>query len=425
MALGKNVIGRAILELATEDKDLAAGLDKAEGKTKDWGDKVGGIAKTAVLGLAGIAVGIAVASVKAAADAQAITAQTEAVLTSTKGVAGMTKQAVLDLADQLAQVIPVEDDVIQQTENMLLTFTNIGKDVFPEATETALNMSIALGTDAVGASVQLGKALNDPIAGIGSLTKVGVTFTDAQKAAIKTMVDSGNIMGAQKIILGELGTEFGNSGRAAGDTFSGKLKIAQTMLGNVQEEIGAALIPILMELLKAVMPAIKAFGEWLPVAMATAKQFMDENKETISGVMEVIGNLASLILPALGVAFRLIITPIQAASEIIRAVISIAQGAASAIGNLISAIGRLPGVQGVIGAFQGIGHVLGFAAGGIVPGPVGAPQLAVVHGGETVIPAGGYGSDRPIVITLDGQVLARVVGNRQQQRSFLAGGALG
>lgn len=32
--------------------------------------------------------------------------------------------------------------------------------------------------------------------------------------------------------------------------------------------------------------------------------------------------------------------------------------------------------------------ILGFATGGVVPGPVGAPQLAVVHGGETVVPAG-------------------------------------
>ena len=30
----------------------------------------------------------------------------------------------------------------------------------------------------------------------------------------------------------------------------------------------------------------------------------------------------------------------------------------------------------------------GFASGGVVPGPLGAPQLAVVHGGETIIPAG-------------------------------------
>lgn len=424
MALGKNVIGRAILELVTEDKDLAAGLDKAEGKTKDWGDKVGGIAKTAVLGLAGVAVAIVGASVKAAADAQAITAQTEAVLASTKGAAGVTRDAVLALADSLSQVIPVEDSVIQETQNMLLTFTNISSKVFPEATETALNMSVALGTDAVGAAVQLGKALNDPIAGVGALSRVGVTFTDAQKAQIKVMVESGDVMGAQKIILAELATEFGNSGRAAGQTFSGQLQIAQTQLGNVQEEIGNALIPALLGLLQAVMPAIKAFGEWLPGAIATAQQFLKENESTIRSVGEVIGTLASWILPALGFAFSAIVGPIQLAIGVIQTIWGIAQNAASAISNLASAISRLPGVQGVIGAFQGIGSMLGFANGGVVPGPIGAPQLAVVHGGETITPAGGA-AGQTINLILDGQVLARAVGNRQQQRSFLAGGALG
>lgn len=36
----------------------------------------------------------------------------------------------------------------------------------------------------------------------------------------------------------------------------------------------------------------------------------------------------------------------------------------------------------------GVGRVLGFAEGGVVPGPRGAAQLAVVHGGETITPAG-------------------------------------
>jgi len=49
-----------------------------------------------------------------------------------------------------------------------------------------------------------------------------------------------------------------------------------------------------------------------------------------------------------------------------------------AIGGLIS------GVKGFVG---GIGGVLGFQHGGIVPGPLGQPIPAIVHGGETIIPA--------------------------------------
>ena len=38
------------------------------------------------------------------------------------------------------------------------------------------------------------------------------------------------------------------------------------------------------------------------------------------------------------------------------------------------------------GAVSGVKGLLGFDSGGIVPGPMGSPQLAVVHGGETILP---------------------------------------
>lgn len=46
----------------------------------------------------------------------------------------------------------------------------------------------------------------------------------------------------------------------------------------------------------------------------------------------------------------------------------------------------LPG-SGIISS--AIRAIPGFAAGGVVPGPLGAPMLAMVHGGETVVPPGG------------------------------------
>lgn len=62
-------------------------------------------------------------------------------------------------------------------------------------------------------------------------------------------------------------------------------------------------------------------------------------------------------------------------------------GAISAIGG---GIGKVASVVGSIGsgvgnAISGVGHLLGFADGGVVPGPKGAPMLAVVHGGERVL----------------------------------------
>jgi hypothetical protein len=126
---------------------------------------------------------------------------------------------------------------------MLLTFTNIGKDVFPAATQTVLDMSQALGQDLSASSVQLGKALNDPIKGITALSRVGVTFTADQKAMIEKMVAAGDVMGAQKLILAELATEFGGSASAAAQTFSGRMQTIQERIGDVAERLGNALMP--------------------------------------------------------------------------------------------------------------------------------------------------------------------------------------
>jgi Prophage tail length tape measure protein len=210
-----------------------------------------------------------------AMEAQKIASATDAVLASTKGVAGMSAQAINDLANGLSRVTPFEDEAVQGAENLLLTFTNIGKDIFPQVTETALNMSQALGQDLKSSSIQLGKAMQDPVAGATALRRVGVMLTDSQMTLIKSLMASGDLMGAQKVILGELATEFGGAARAAGETFTGKLAILQTQLGNVKETIGGALLPVLTGLLGAVMPLVIGFGDWLPGAIKVASGAID------------------------------------------------------------------------------------------------------------------------------------------------------
>ena len=135
-----------------------------------------------------VALGGALAyAVGEAMEAQAGIAQLEAVLKSTGGIAGVTKDSALDLADSLSQITRFSDDAILAGENMLLTFTNIGADIFPQATETILDMSQALGQDLKSSAIQLGKALNNPVDGITALSRVGVNFTDEQKDMVKAI----------------------------------------------------------------------------------------------------------------------------------------------------------------------------------------------------------------------------------------------
>ena len=186
-------------------------------------------------------------------------AQVDSVLASTGGKAGLTKDAILELNKSLSAgggFSAAADDAVLQGQNMLLTFTNIGKDVFPDATKAMLDMATKMNGGVTPSadqlsqtSVQLGKALQDPIKGVGALSRVGVAFTAQQKEQIATMVAAGDTMGAQKLILGELATEFGGSATAAMGTFEGQQQLLNESFNNVKQTIGEALMPILQQLM--------------------------------------------------------------------------------------------------------------------------------------------------------------------------------
>lgn len=275
------------VKIGADTGGLDSALGEIGGKLKSFsGEAVafGGALNTIAFGaVAGgvVALGAGLAScAKEAMDAQMGFAQLDAVIKSTGGVAGVTAEMARGLADSLQQVTPFADDAVIAGENMLLTFTNIGKDIFPQATEMALDMSQALGQDVTSSAMQLGKALNDPIAGVTALRRVGVQLTDEQEKQVKAMMAVGDVAGAQGVILAELTREFGGSAKAAGNTFAGQLAILGHAFDDVKETIGNAVIPILKKFadfiiskMPAIMriidttivPAIKTIGEVLGV----------------------------------------------------------------------------------------------------------------------------------------------------------------
>jgi hypothetical protein len=241
-----------------------SGFKNAAGGILDFGSKVG-------FALMGVQMGVqmvsgAVTAVIGPAEAyQEVLKQTNDVLKSTQGAAGMSAQAIADLATSLSHSTFYSRDAAQAGENLLLTFTGIGKDVFPLATKTMLDMSKAMGQDVKSTAIQMGKALNDPAKGLTALTRVGVTFTDSQKNMIKSMVAAGNTAGAQKIMLQELQREFGGSSDAT-QTLAGKWEILKNRFEEVKENIGNFLLPILSNLasfvIDRIMPALDDFGNW-------------------------------------------------------------------------------------------------------------------------------------------------------------------
>lgn len=189
--------------------------------------------------------------------------QLETVLKSTGQAAGLTANEIKNMASSLQELTTFGDEAILQGQNLLLTFTNIGKDVFPAATETILDMSQALGQDLKSSAVQLGKALNDPTVGITALSRVGVSFTEQQKAQIKAMQEAGDTAGAQTLILKELQKEFGGSAKAAKDTFGGAMLSLKNVQGDVMEQFGRIADIVGRDIVKDMEAGAKAFRDFI------------------------------------------------------------------------------------------------------------------------------------------------------------------
>lgn len=266
-------IASLLAKLELDVSGFVGGMEVAAARSNVFGAGMTGLAHIggAVLG---VGLGVAAAGtaaltgaialgIKKAVEAQKIDAQLAAVLKSTGGAAGVTAEEVKNLSKELSHQTTFSGGAITSAQSLLLTFTSIGKDIFPAATQTVLDMSTALGTDLQSSVIQLGKALQDPENGITALRRVGVNFNDEQQTTIKNLAKTGHLEEAQALILQELQKEFGGSAKAAGQTFAGQMEILNHSIGGVLKSIGNQFLPLLTTLAttlneKLADPAVQA-----------------------------------------------------------------------------------------------------------------------------------------------------------------------
>ena len=165
-----------------------------------------------------------------------------------------SSKEITSFAQSLQKVTNYGDETIISMQNVLLGFKNIQGDNFKEATKAILDMSTVMGMDLTSAAQAVGKALDDPIKGINSLTRQGFYFTDSQKAMLKSLVETGKQAEAQKIILNELSTTYGGAAEATAD-IGEQLK---NTWGDVKEQIGGAIAEISDGFLKFVKDFLDA-----------------------------------------------------------------------------------------------------------------------------------------------------------------------
>lgn len=325
-------VGANFVSIVPSVRNFGRNLDSQIGRDiDDSGKRSGkrfglGFATMAKGGLlaGGIAVGAFLkGALGEAQEAQKVGALTNAVIKSTGGVANVTAGQVDKLSASLSTKIGVDDEAIASGQNMLLTFGNVrneigkGNDIFRRATIAANDMAAAFGGDAVSNSKMLGKALNDPAKGVSALTRVGVSFTQQQKDQIKTLQESGDILGAQKIILGEVAKQT----KGAAESQASSADKAKVAFGNLQESIGTLLLPVVNKMLDGftrfavfltnnVGPGIAAVNGWIAPLVARVGDFFQAFSDGAgSGAFASIKASVLPVLQQMGTTFTTVVLP--------------------------------------------------------------------------------------------------------------------
>ncbi len=230
---------KLVVELEAKTAKYKADLNKAQRQTRKFSKntKKDFLDLRQAFGLIGA--GFAVNSIiQATAKQEKAFAQLQQGIVSTSKAAGFGAQELASYASKLQSMTTFGDEDIISAMSQLVTFTNITGEEFKRTTQAALDLSTRMDGDLKGSVVQLGKALNDPVANLSALSRSGIQFTDAQKGMIKTLVDGGNAAEAQRVILSELERQFGGSAAAARDTFGGSIEALSNAFGDLLESEG-------------------------------------------------------------------------------------------------------------------------------------------------------------------------------------------
>ena len=202
----------------------------------------GGLAMTTLaVGVTGFSIAVS-KGIKELDDLQVALAKSDALIRATGSAAGKTGEGLAEQAQEVAAATLASVAGIQKAQSIMLTFRSVSGSVFDDSIMLAQDMATVIGGDASTAALQLGKALNAPIQGLNSLSRAGIQFTQQQKDQIKTMIESGEVIKAQNVILDELKGQIGGVAEAVSEkTLSGSIDLIGQSFDNLTVQIATNL----------------------------------------------------------------------------------------------------------------------------------------------------------------------------------------
>lgn len=164
--------------------------------------------------LASMAVSFGKAMIEAATDAEQASNRMTAVLRATGSAAGFAKSELDEMADSLAGATQFDDESIRNAQSTLLKFGVIQEQVFTRALKLSADYAAFMGTQIPDAAQQIGKALASPVEGLGTLERQIGKISPSTRQMIEDLVQAGDVMKAQTVILDLLKDRIGGTAEA-------------------------------------------------------------------------------------------------------------------------------------------------------------------------------------------------------------------
>lgn len=316
-----------ILRIKGDSSSLQKETKKAEGT-------LSGFSKTAIKLGAAVVAAFAIRAIsnfaKQAVQLAGIQQKAEAKVTQavrqTGMAAGFTAEELKKMASGLQAITTFGDErILGDVTAQLLTFTNITGENFARTQKAALDLATLLDGDLKGASIQLGKALNDPVANLSALSRSGIQFSESQKTTIKGLVESNRLYDAQTIILDELNRQYGGQAEAMAKLPTGKIEQAKNIFGDLKEVVGNQLLPVVAKAWewfgKIGTKAIEVIPKIIDWVRGVANSFIDlyNESEAFRVVIGVIGATVKTVFGAIWLAVKQVVTGVGTLGKVIGA----------------------------------------------------------------------------------------------------------
>lgn len=305
------------------------------------------------------------------------------------------KQAALDLAnDGLLTVAEASEGLKNLIPQLGLERSIDLMNGFKDSAAFNRQGTLAFGQAIVGATQGI-KNMNSILVDNAGITKnlslimrdAGFEMQDLGDETKKTAATDVLYNG----LLKEMAIFQGDAEKAAG-TLSGQQAKLATQIFNVKAAIGEALAPVVTRMVENIQNWIDEMGG--PEGL----------RDQFQKVIPLIEGMVVVVEYAIKGVFAFI-DGFNKLADAIGTVIFKTDQAIQKIKEFVNVVKGNTSYTGFLGfgerAGQLFSKMIGFSKGGIVPGPIGAPVPAIVHGGETVIPA----NQSPMTININNPVV--------------------